>query len=134
MRPSRLIRYTSDGKFVFAGAHEDIIVWRAKENRCELLATPGTWVGVREDIFHSVGDSTNALGEGDVLLLHTDGISEARATSGEMFGIDRLCQALERNHALPVEGIRDAIMGEARAWQASVEDDMTLLVARYHGT
>lgn len=129
-----LIRYLSNGTFVFAGAHEDIVVWRANENRCELLATPGTWVGVREDIFHSVGDSINALSEGDILLLHTDGISEARAASGEMFGIDRLCQALERNHALPVEGIRDAIVSEARSWQAVVEDDMTLLVARYRRT
>jgi phosphoserine phosphatase RsbU/P len=129
-----LIRYTSDGTFVFAGAHEDILVWRAHLNRCELLATPGTWVGVREDIFHSAGDSTNTLAEGDILLLHTDGISEARAASGEMFGIDRLCQALERHHALPVDVIRDAIVNEARAWQATVEDDMTLLVARYHRT
>ena len=128
-----LLRYTSDGKIVFAGAHEEIIVWRASQRRCEFLPTPGTWVGVREDIYRSAGDTTNRLEKGDVLLLHTDGISEARAASGEMFGIERVCGLVEENHALPVERIRDAIIEAARAWQASVEDDMTLLVARYRG-
>ena len=128
-----LIRYTADGTIVFAGAHEDIVVWRANEGRCELLPTPGTWVGVREDIFRSAGDSTNRLAFGDVVVLHTDGITEARAATGEMFGIERLCQILEKNHTRPVGDIRDAILGEARAWQSNVEDDMTILVARYHG-
>jgi serine phosphatase RsbU (regulator of sigma subunit) len=126
-----LIRYTSDGRITYAGAHEDIVVWRARQGRCELLPTPGTWVGVREDIFRSAGDSHNALEEGDILVLHTDGISEARDATGEMFGMERLCATLERLNTLPVEGIRDAILQEARAWQAAVEDDMTLLVARY---
>jgi len=128
-----LLRYTSDGKIVFAGAHEEIIVWRAAQRRCELLPTPGTWVGVREDIYRSAGDTTNALEKGDVVVLHTDGISEARSASGEMFGIERLCRTIEENSALPVERIRDAIIEAARAWQTSAEDDMTVLVARYRG-
>lgn len=128
-----LLRYTSDGKIVFAGAHEEIIVWRAAERRCELLATPGTWVGVREDIFRSAGDTTNTLHKGDLFVLHTDGICEARSASGEMFGIERLCRTLEENSALPVESIRDAILDAARAWQATVEDDMTLVIGRYRG-
>ena len=40
-----LIRYRADGSLTFAGAHEEILIWRAANGRCERVPTPGPWVG-----------------------------------------------------------------------------------------
>ncbi|HVJ16337.1 MAG TPA: substrate-binding domain-containing protein, partial [Polyangiaceae bacterium] len=45
-----LIRYDRSGELVFAGAHEDLIVHRARSGECELVQTLGTWVGATSDI------------------------------------------------------------------------------------
>src|SRR5207248_636568 len=45
-----LIRFFRDGRLVVAGAHEDIIIYRAAQRQCDILPTPGTWIGVINDI------------------------------------------------------------------------------------
>jgi serine phosphatase RsbU (regulator of sigma subunit) len=125
-----LIRYESSGALTFAGAHEDILIHRAKQAKVEIVPTSGTWVGAVRDISHSTRDTACKLEPGDVLLLHTDGISEARNAAGEPFGIERLSRALERASSKPVQAIRDTILAELRAWTPVFDDDVTLLVAR----
>ncbi|MCK6476248.1 MAG: PP2C family protein-serine/threonine phosphatase [Phycisphaerales bacterium] len=70
------------------------------------------------------------LSPGDVLLFYTDGITEARAPSGEMYGGDRLKSALFRagleKHPVPV------LLEDLRAFcgSAPAGDDRTMLVAQ----
>jgi serine phosphatase RsbU (regulator of sigma subunit) len=127
-----LLRYDSSGGIAFAGAHEDLIIWRASNRLCETIPTLGVWAG----IFAKLGDPSLDLGQtqlhpGDVLLLHTDGITEAMDEHREMFGLQRLCHALGQVAELPTESIKDYLMARVFEWSRVVADDRTLVVARY---
>lgn len=124
-----LVRYV-DGKLTFAGAHEDIVVLGRDQPICSRVPTPGTWVGAIRDVSRPTVDSNLALSEGDLVVLYTDGVTEARDATGAVFGMERLCAAIEAARAEPVEKIRDRIVAAVQAWQAVHEDDISVLVIR----
>jgi DNA-binding LacI/PurR family transcriptional regulator/serine phosphatase RsbU (regulator of sigma subunit) len=125
-----LLRYEASGRLTFAGAHEDILIHRTSEGRSEWVATPGTWLGATRDIEAATQDNTCELRPGDVLVLYSDGVTEARNRQGELFGADRLAACLAKVAKEPLEKIRDAILAEVHAWMPKQEDDLTLLIAR----
>ncbi len=125
-----LIRYEKEGILTFAGAHEDILICRAEDARIECVRTPGVWTAAVHDVRHLTEESSLRLDEGDILLLYTDGITEAKSPEREMFGMTRLAGSLARHHAKPVEALRDAILSDVRAWMHTQDDDMTLFVAK----
>jgi serine phosphatase RsbU (regulator of sigma subunit) len=127
-----LLRYDRGGSVVFAGAHEEIIVFRAGEGRCEVVPTPGTWVGGRRDIRRGTVESSLRLAHGDVMLLHTDGVTEIRDGRGEPFGLERLCAEFERVHDDAPQKIVDHLVQAVGTW-GDADDDVTLLVFRYEG-
>jgi phosphoserine phosphatase RsbU/P len=127
-----ILRFSRAGDIAFAGAHEDIIVYRADKGRCEIIETPGTWIGGRSDIRPGTVDSALRLGRGDVMLLYTDGVTEMRNATGEQFGIERLCAELERVHDAPAEKIQQHLFSTVGAW-GTADDDVTIMVARYTG-
>ncbi len=84
----------------------------------------------RRDIRHATVDTKLQLRPGDVMLLYTDGATETRSESGEMFGFDRLWRELERVREEPVSKIQEHLLFAIGGWGIP-EDDVTLLVARY---
>ena len=127
-----LLRYHRDGTVCFAGAHEEILVYRAAEGRCEAVATPGPWVGARPSIAAQVTVHQLTLAEGDVLVLYTDGLTEARDGDRRQFGLERVEAEILRARGRPVEAIREAILEALHAFSPVLADDVALLVARYH--
>ncbi|HLL52433.1 MAG TPA: PP2C family protein-serine/threonine phosphatase [Myxococcaceae bacterium] len=128
-----LIRYYDDGRLAVAGAHEDALIWRAKERRCETLASRGAWVGAMRNIEAFTVDTWTRLEPGDVMVLYTDGITEAMNAQGELFGQERLLSEFERLGGQSVEEIRDGLMARVNAWTDHQQDDVTLLVFRHEG-
>jgi len=127
-----LIRYEESGRLVFAGAHEDILVYRAARRTCDQIKTQGIWAGILADVPPGmVSDQECLLEPGDTILLHSDGITEARNRGREMFGLARLRAALEQAADLPLDDLRERIMGEVRGFMAEQNDDMTLVGLRY---
>lgn len=126
-----LMRYESSGKLVFAGAHEDILVCRAATGRCERIATPGTWIGAFPKVRNAMTESTLQLLPGDVMVLYTDGITEARNVNREFFGLDRLAQLVEENRQAPVDEIQRRVIDDLLGFMHLQDDDVTLLVIRY---
>ena len=126
-----LLRYTARGHVEFAGAHQDVLVWRAATKRVERVGTPGTWIGIREGIAPSLVNSSLDLHEGDLLVLFSDGIIEAMNDAGELYDIGRLCEAIEEVGAQHPDVIRDHVFASVRRFTPRREDDMTLLLARF---
>jgi DNA-binding LacI/PurR family transcriptional regulator/serine phosphatase RsbU (regulator of sigma subunit) len=126
-----LIRYREDGELRFAGAHEDMLVLRADTGQVEVVQTLGTWVGATRDIASATQDSSLRLCDGDVLLLYTDGVIEARNRAGEYFGIERLTAELGRSGGGSALQIRDRLCSAVTEFMAQQHDDIALLVARY---
>lgn len=76
-----------------------------------------------------------ALRPGDVAVLLTDGILEARAPSGEEFGAARLHEAVRALRDRPAAGIVDGLCAAVRLFTGSMpqQDDITAVVIKYTG-
>lgn len=74
------------------------------------------------------------VGVGDMVVLFSDGITDAINSRGEEFGSDRLCALLQQHPtaAQSAEGALEAIIEAVRTHQAGTEqfDDETLIVLR----
>jgi DNA-binding LacI/PurR family transcriptional regulator/serine phosphatase RsbU (regulator of sigma subunit) len=128
-----LIRYEPNGHVVCAGAHEVILVCRGDDGRVDFIETPGPWIGLVADVRGLTPDTDFQLGPGDVMVLFTDGITEARNDRGEMFGVERLARAIPRARHGSAEDIRDALLGAVKEWTATQQDDMSIVVVRRRG-
>jgi serine phosphatase RsbU (regulator of sigma subunit) len=75
-----------------------------------------------------------ALEPGDWIVLHTDGITEARDDAGEFFGEERLTDFLRREAAAghpPPETVRRLLHAILDHHQGRLIDDATVLIARW---
>jgi len=72
------------------------------------------------------------LADGDLLVIYSDGITEAQAADGEEFGEQRLADLAAARHAETVENIRQDIFNEIDRWtgQADRGDDQTLVILK----
>ncbi len=107
--------------------------------RLQVLAPDGLVVGLTLDTGEMfdrlLREETMPIHEGDLLLLFTDGITEAMNASDEFFGETRLGQLLEQHSQLPDEELRERLLREIATFVGDVpqHDDMTLLLLRIGG-
>jgi sigma-B regulation protein RsbU (phosphoserine phosphatase) len=80
------------------------------------------------------GDGAVTLQKGDALVLYTDGITEARDASGDLFGVARLDAALVSGDR-SARGIVERIVAAVDKYSGTsiAADDQTLVVARLGG-
>jgi sigma-B regulation protein RsbU (phosphoserine phosphatase) len=72
-----------------------------------------------------------AVGPGDVLVIYTDGVTEAPNQAGEEFGESRLSRIVCAHPQLPVKEMLSMILDEVQQFSgASQADDLTLVIAR----
>jgi serine phosphatase RsbU (regulator of sigma subunit) len=72
------------------------------------------------------------LTAGDVLVLYTDGVTEAENQLGEEFGSERLSALLGRNASLSAEGLMRNIFSSTAEFcrEVGFNDDVTILVVK----
>ncbi len=117
-------------QMTLAGKHQDIIIYRSALNKTEIIPTKGTWLGIDENIGKYLEDISVGIEDGDLILLFTDGITEATDKNGEMYGQLRLEQALNQYADLPIRKLLDKVIEEVKAFQEEQLDDMTLVVIK----
>jgi energy-coupling factor transport system substrate-specific component len=67
----------------------------------------------------------------DLLVLYSDGVTEAGENNGEEFGEQRLESLITANHKKPLTEIQTQVLEAVRKWSGpEVEDDMTLVLVR----
>jgi DNA-binding LacI/PurR family transcriptional regulator/serine phosphatase RsbU (regulator of sigma subunit) len=125
-----LLRYDGAGRFSYAGAHEDIIIYRTKRGEIECFETRGPWVGAFPDIERMLLESSLTLETFDLMVLYTDGMTEAKDARGVQFGFERLCAIVQKLADQPVLTVRDQLVAAVRAWTHTQEDDMSVVVVR----
>jgi serine phosphatase RsbU (regulator of sigma subunit) len=125
-----LFRFFPDGRFLVAGSHEDILIWRAQSQQCEKIQARGTWIGVVDRIESVTSSYEGYLSDGDMMVLFTDGVVEARRQDKEQFGLMRLMEIATMAHAEPAVTLCRRILEQARAWSTDQEDDQTVVVLR----
>jgi serine phosphatase RsbU (regulator of sigma subunit) len=120
----------NDSQMIIAGKHQDIIIYHTSSNRTEIVPTKGTWLGITDDIRKYLVDVSAPLEVGDIVLLFTDGITEATNLNGEMFGQKRLEHAINQYADLQVAKIVEKIIKDVINFQEKQLDDITLLAIK----
>jgi serine phosphatase RsbU (regulator of sigma subunit) len=103
---------------------------QAQESNVEWLRSTCTVMGLFEDWHCEIAEVQ--LAPGDMLVLYTDGITEATNADGEEFGESRLLATLGSNFHLPVGPLLQAIVEAVQQFSRGSEqqDDITLVIAR----
>ena len=71
------------------------------------------------------------LNPGDLLIIYTDGVTEAPNSEAEEFGEARLVELIQKNRNLPVNEVLAAIQQGVQEFSSGTQaDDITLIVAR----
>lgn len=130
---SMLLFRLGQDNVVVAGKHTDVLVYRARTNSVQLVETTGSWLAVCEDLGPSLQDLRIPIETGDIVLLYTDGITEAEDPSGEMFGENRLKEILLSHAHLPLKKLGDAIFSRVQAFQQEQKDDISLVLLKNRG-
>jgi serine phosphatase RsbU (regulator of sigma subunit) len=115
------------GTVCFAGAHQDVLVYREGSDTVETFETRGTWLGLKKDIAESMVEKSLTLGAGDVLVVYTDGITEAMR-QGTMFETSGLRDILSLSRGKTAKEILEEAFRALDGFE--VADDATMLVVR----
>ncbi len=122
---------TMAGTLSYASAgHAPTLLWRADTRQTELLKATSPPIG----IFGYKGDVTRTvpLYPGDTLIFYTDGITEAQAPNGELYGLHRLIYTVESRVNETPEALQQVIQAEVAGFcrNSSTRDDLTLLIVK----
>ena len=123
LRSRRLIQFTTAG-------HPPPIVWRAVDRKFEEVGTGDPILGLEQrGVFH---EKQMVVSSGDVILMYTDGITEAGRRGGERFGHARLIECLKDAVVGSARQIVDVVVENAQAFAAPdpLRDDVTALAIK----
>ncbi len=114
--------------FLNAGHNPPLIVHAA--GTVEQLASGGLPLGIKRDAEYREGRTQ--LQMGDVLVIYSDGVTEAASPSGEEFGPTRLYEVVSRNIDASAAGVRDRIESALTKFSQGTEaaDDITLVIVK----
>lgn len=114
-----------------AAGHEPALVYRAADDSFTSLQAAGLPLGTMPGTVYETS-CCRRLRQGDVVLLYTDGLVEARNRKGEMFGRDRVRRVMRTHAAKDAAGLLEAMGGVVRRFKdgAPQEDDITMVAVR----
>jgi len=120
--PSGTLRYVNAG-------HNPPVLFRADLNLSTLDPT-GPVIGLLDDPDYVQEEVTLSLG--DVLVIYSDGVTEAMDPDGSLFTEERLYEVIRQHHLSPAEELVQAIVDAVRtfAGTAPQSDDLTLIVVK----
>lgn len=123
--------------WISAGHHEPVLLRQGRLVKT-LEPEPLMPLGLNELLGgrHDVTVGMEQLEPGDMVLLYTDGVVEARSPGGEFFGLERLLELLTRSLAaeLPAPETMRRVTHALLDHQAGdLDDDATLLLVEWHG-
>ncbi|MFY0651305.1 MAG: SpoIIE family protein phosphatase [Cyclobacteriaceae bacterium] len=127
----------SKGKVSFARAgHCPTLYYNAVNNETKYFKNKGLGLGIlRNSNFHKyVQVNEFDFNSGDIIILYTDGITEACNDRKEQFGYDKLQSSLIKYSNLAPESIQEKIINDLYEFcgKESLEDDYTLLIVKFN--
>jgi len=116
-------------ELAYANAGHNLPLLRRADDTVEELDADGAALGILPDI--AFEERRTTLAPGEIVVLYTDGVVEARALGGEHFGEERLAHLLSGAARGP-EALADDVYAAVRTHTGDVpqQDDVTLVVLR----
>jgi sigma-B regulation protein RsbU (phosphoserine phosphatase) len=134
--------FEKDGEFIHAGAHEPAVLYFNKEEKMLLLkdcAKRTAFMGLSPHIDANVSEGRFKMDEGDILVLYTDGILEAKDHFDNQFDLMNLQHTVLTSCELSAEDIIQRIVnavkdharnGDMKKFNGKLADDITLVVLK----
>ena len=100
------------------------------DGTAERLDVTGAVLGVAEDFTYQ--QAHTSLFPDDLLLLYTDGVTEAENNQGEMYGEERLIEFIRRHRNDDFKMVLDALLHDVQSFsgRTGFEDDLTVIALR----
>lgn len=122
-------------EFCRAG-HVPTLLYSSESKDVLLLEESGMGLGILRNLDYNnyVHSKTLSYSSGDILLLHTDGITEAQNNKNQQFGIERLQESLKKYiNGSPAE-IKEGIINDLSEFLGSkkLDDDYTLVIVKFN--
>lgn len=115
--------------YVNSGHNPPYIV-RADDSRIEELEQGGVMLGIMEEI--DLPKATLSIGKGDILMLFSDGVTEATNPSGELFSEESFEQWLLDHNQLSAEEMKKALLETLQVYAngSPQSDDITFIIVK----
>ncbi len=120
---NRLVRYANAG-------HCAPIHYSAETGKVSYLRATGGLLGIMKEQKFKIENVS--LMPGDILVLYTDGLSEAQNNMGELFGEDRIVEVIRNNKAETPKNITLALLDSVVKFADDLRysDDKTIVVIK----
>jgi serine phosphatase RsbU (regulator of sigma subunit) len=117
----------------FANAGQDAgLLWRSSDSRIEKLGNTGAMLGVAPSASIEFTEKSVGIGPGDGLVLHSDGVTEARGQAG-FFGSERLEKLVLREKATSATTAVEILYRAVEDFSdGDLRDDVAVLWIRRH--
>ncbi|TVQ08033.1 MAG: hypothetical protein EA368_12860, partial [Leptolyngbya sp. DLM2.Bin27] len=121
------------GQLKLSGQHEEVLVVRSHGtaewiDTCDL----GFPLALEDDIRPFIKQIQIALNSGDVVVLYTDGITEAINAQKQQYGLERLQKVVQQYRKQPAAEIQQAVIADVQHYigTQALRDDLTLVVLK----
>jgi sigma-B regulation protein RsbU (phosphoserine phosphatase) len=113
-----------------AGHNPPELIRDTAPDRAQPLNKTGVPLGILEDQEWACAELQ--MDEGDVLVLYTDGVTEAQAANAEFYGSERLVEVVRANRNKRAEEINNEILRSIEQFrgESPPQDDMAILVVK----
>jgi len=119
-----------DASLAYANAGHEAC-WVRHGTGVEMLAPTGPIVGLGQSTFSG---AEARLAAGDLLVLATDGLTEARTPQGTFIPIERITEAIAQSRArTPQELVDELVAVIARYTRGRIDDDLAILAVELRG-
>lgn len=119
---------------VLRAGHNPILWWQAASASSRYVQPKGLGLGLAGDVLFSksIEREELVLADGDVIVLYSDGLTEAMNPALELYGEDRLQQVVARAAGQDATGLARAILADVEVFKSGADphDDLTLVVLR----
>jgi sigma-B regulation protein RsbU (phosphoserine phosphatase) len=121
---------TKNRIFTFSNAGHNAPILRHVDGKMEYLTEGGMALGAFENSKYE--ERPVVVVPGDMMVLYTDGVTEAKNEREEEFGIKRLKEVINDSHHLDAVGIQEKIYTAVSDFSGSMpqSDDITLIVVK----
>jgi len=118
------------GRLTFANAGHNVPIVRRADGRVEEAVARGMVLGIMDDMTYD--EATTTLAENDIIVLYTDGITEAMNARGDLFDKERLMAAVRGANPTDARALIDAILAAVRDFTGDTPqaDDLTIVTVR----
>lgn len=113
--------------------HPPPLLYSARQDKVIEVGEGGMPVGMFDSAEFQT--TTFTIAPGDRLFIYSDGATECEGAAGDMYGTDRLCNALRSWSSVPIEKIDGVLDREFTGWNggSQFDDDVSMVCLEFTG-